>query len=65
MAEQIDTSDGWCCDGRTWHEHADKDGQCCQPKGTQLDDLPDDAKAKARERLEASSGSGSADAGRS
>src|SRR5687767_9033708 len=35
MAEQTDTSKGWCCDGRTWTEHAHEDGQCCQPEGTQ------------------------------
>lgn len=51
MAEELDTSQGWCCDGRTYHEHASKDGHCCQPQGTQLEDLPADAKQKAEERL--------------
>jgi len=49
--EQLDTSKGWCCDGRTWHEHADADGHCCQPEGTTLDALPEEGQAKARERL--------------
>jgi hypothetical protein len=43
---------GWCCDGRTWQEHADQDGQCCQPEGTQLSELPPDAQQAARERME-------------
>ena len=51
MAEQPDTSQGWCCDGRTWKEHAHGDGQCCQPEGTQLSDLPAEGQEKARERL--------------
>ena len=51
MAEQLDTSKGWCCDGRTWHEHNSESGQCCQPEGTQLTDLPEEAQQKARERL--------------
>ena len=50
MAE-LDTSKGWCCDGRTWTEHADQDGDCCQPEGTQLSDLDADAKKKAEQRL--------------
>lgn len=56
MAEQLDTSKGWCCDGRTWSEHASEGGQCCQPQGRQLSDLPADGQRKARERL-AQSGS--------
>jgi hypothetical protein len=32
MAQQVDTSTGWCCDGRTWIEHAQQDGKCCQPQ---------------------------------
>lgn len=52
MAEQqLDTSKGWCCDGRTWTEHAHEGGQCCQPEGTQLSDLPDEARQKAQERI--------------
>jgi hypothetical protein len=51
MAEELDTSEGWCCDGRTYKEHAHADGHCCQPKDTSLEDLPEDAQAKARERL--------------
>jgi hypothetical protein len=51
MAEHLDTSKGWCCDGRTWTEHASEGGQCCQPEGTQLSDLPEDAAQQARERL--------------
>ena len=53
MAE-LDTSKGWCCDGRTNAEHAHEDGKCCQPEGTQLEDLDDEARAKAEERLKAS-----------
>jgi hypothetical protein len=33
MAEHPDISKGWCCDGRTWTEHAHADGECCQPDG--------------------------------
>jgi hypothetical protein len=47
---ELDTSEGWCCDGRTYKEHAHADGKCCQPKGTQLEELPEDAQKKARER---------------
>jgi hypothetical protein len=52
-----DTSQGWCCDGRTYSEHAHEDGHCCQPEGTRLEDLPDDAQQKAKERLSRSSDS--------
>ena len=55
MPEEIDTSEGWCCDGRTYKEHAHADGECCQPKGKQLEELPDEAKQKAKERLEQAS----------
>ncbi len=51
MAQQLDTSKGWCCDGRTWIEHAQKDGQCCQPQGQKIEALPADGQRKARERL--------------
>jgi len=51
VPEQLDTSKGWCCDGRTWTEHADADGHCCQAEGTQMSDLPDDAQQMAKERL--------------
>jgi hypothetical protein len=55
MTEQLDTSTGWCCDGRTHAEHENEDGHCCQPENTALEDLPEDAQEKARERMEASS----------
>ncbi len=51
MAEQPDTSKGWCCDGRTWAEHAHQDGQCCQSQGKKIADLPAEGPRKARERL--------------
>ena len=51
MTEHVDASRGWCCDGRTWTEHADVDGHCCQPEGKQIDDLPEDGRRKAQERL--------------
>ncbi len=51
MAQQLDTSKGWCCDGRTWIEHAQKDGKCCQPQGQKIEALPADGQRKARERL--------------
>ena len=51
MPEQLDTSKGWCCDGRTWAEHAAEGGQCCQPQGKQVKDLPADGQRKARERM--------------
>ena len=50
MAE-LDTSKGWCCDGRTWAEHDHEDGHCCQPQGTQIDALPLGAKEAAQDRL--------------
>lgn len=50
VRSQLDTSEGWCCDGRTYKEHAHADGQCCQPKGMQIEDLPEDGQNKARER---------------
>jgi hypothetical protein len=55
MAQELDTSQGWCCDGRTYTEHASEDGHCCQPQGTQIDDLPAEGQEKARERLGQSS----------
>lgn len=48
---RLDTSKGWCCDGRTYLEHAHEDGKCCQPEGTHLDQLPDNAKEAAKKRL--------------
>jgi hypothetical protein len=51
MAEKLDTSKGWCCDGRTWTEHAAEGGKCCQPQGQQISDLPADGQRKARERM--------------
>ena len=51
MAEKLDTSKGWCCDGRTWIEHAQEDGHCCQPNGTHLEALPPEGQQKARQRL--------------
>jgi hypothetical protein len=51
MAEQLDTTKGWCCDGRTWAEHAHEGGECCQPEGTQMDGLPAEAQRAAQERL--------------
>jgi hypothetical protein len=50
MAEVLDTSKGWCCDGRTWTEHAAKDGECCQSEGTQIADLPPEGQRAAKER---------------
>ena len=55
MASELDTSQGWCCDGRTYKEHASEDGHCCQPQGTQIEDLPADGQEKARQRLGQSS----------
>jgi hypothetical protein len=52
VSEEIDTTKGWCCDGRTYAEHAHADGQCCQPEGTQISELPAEAQAKARERID-------------
>lgn len=51
-----DANGGWCCDGRTWHEHADADGHCCQPEGTKLEQLPAEGQAKAQQRLEKTAG---------
>lgn len=58
---KLDTSKGWCCDGRTWVEHAHADGQCCQPEGTQLDELPEGARKAAEKRLDEEGGEGSAE----
>jgi hypothetical protein len=55
--EDLDTSKGWCCDGRTNVEHASEDGACCQPEGTQVSDLDEDARQKAEERLSEASSS--------
>ena len=51
MADPLDTSKGWCCDGRTWAEHAQKDGHCCQPQGTNIDALPAEGRQKAQARI--------------
>lgn len=51
-----DTSKGWCCDGRTWVEHAATDGECCQSEGTQVGDLPPEGKAAAEERMQEETG---------
>jgi hypothetical protein len=48
---ELDATEGWCCDGRTYREHADADGHCCQPPGQQIESLPPDGQQKARERL--------------
>jgi hypothetical protein len=56
MAEELDTTQGWCCDGRTHKEHADADGHCCQQEGMQIEDLPEDGQQKARERLASAQG---------
>jgi hypothetical protein len=58
MAEELDTSKGWCCDGRTWIEHAHANGDCCQPEGKQIADLPPEGERAARERLAQAAGSG-------
>jgi hypothetical protein len=50
MADTLDASQGWCCDGRTWKEHADADGECCQPEGKQISDLPPEGQRAAQER---------------
>jgi hypothetical protein len=52
MTEHVDAGQGWCCDGRTWKEHANEAGQCCQQPGTQIEQLPEDGRRKARARLE-------------
>jgi hypothetical protein len=51
MAEQPDTSKGWCCDGRTFSEHAAEGGGCCQPEGKQVSDLPPEGQRAAQERM--------------
>jgi hypothetical protein len=51
MADEVDATEGWRGDGRTWHEHAHEGGECCQPKGTKLEELPADGQEKARQRL--------------
>ena len=51
LAEPPDTRQGWCCDGRTWKEHADAEGHCCQPEGRRLEELPEDGQQQAKERL--------------
>jgi len=56
--DHLDATDGWCCDGRTYAEHASEGGHCCQAKGTSLDDLPDDGRAKAEARIAAATPEG-------
>ena len=51
MAESLDTSKGWCCDGRTWTEHSAEGGECCQPQGQELADLPPEGQRAALERM--------------
>jgi hypothetical protein len=51
MADGLDTSQGWCCDGRTWSEHAADGGECCQPEGKELADLPPEGQRAALERM--------------
>jgi hypothetical protein len=51
MAEQLDTRSGSGLDARTWIEHAQKDGKCCQPQGQKIEALPADGQRKARARL--------------
>lgn len=51
MPMALDTTKGWCCDGRTWKEHADEAGHCCQSEGTALEELPEDGQTAAKERL--------------
>lgn len=58
MGDDLDTSKGWCCDGRTWTEHAHADGECCQPQGQAIDQLPPEGQQKARERLDAATSEG-------
>lgn len=57
--DRPDASKGWCCDGRTWTEHAAEDGKCCQPQGQTIEELPDEAQQAARDRLEQSTPEGS------
>lgn len=57
MEQQIDLRKGWCCDGRTWSEHAEEDGGCCQPEGMQIEDLSEDGQRAANERLGKAEGS--------
>lgn len=49
--DELDDSEGWCCDGRTYKEHAHADGQCCQSKGTSIEELPEEGQKAARERV--------------
>ncbi len=46
-----DTSHGWCCDGKTYTEATAGGGECCQPRGTKLEDLPAEAQELARKHL--------------
>jgi hypothetical protein len=59
MAEKLDATEGWCCDGRTWAEHAhgSNEGECCQPRGTQISDLPPEGQQAAGERIAQAAGS--------
>lgn len=50
MAEP-DTSKGWCCNGKTYIEHEHEEGKCCQPEGMRVQDLPENGRKKAEERL--------------
>lgn len=48
---KLDLSKGWCCNGKTYIEHAHEDGKCCQPEGMGLEDLPEKGRKAAEERL--------------
>ncbi len=52
MAEQLDTSKGWCCDGRGC-DGTREGGRAVLPAARQTDhDLPADGQRKARERMD-------------
>jgi hypothetical protein len=48
LAEPPDTRQGWCCDGRTWKEHADADGTAASPRVDSLKTCPRTASSRPR-----------------
>src|SRR5260370_28121892 len=51
MTEQPDTSQGWCCDCRTWSEHIHEGCNCSLPQRTSIKNIPPEGQHANRFRL--------------
>lgn len=49
--DHVNAKEGWCCDGRTWREHTDAEGHCCQSQNTHIGELSPEAQELARQRI--------------